>query len=126
MNNMKIEETKYTPQIELDSQNRILSLIGKSYPENTFEFYKPVMQWVEEYFKNESKEKTVINFEIIYFNSSSSKLFFDFFDLAEEASNKGCEIEINWIYHNENDSALEAGEDFQEDFESLNFNLISK
>lgn len=126
MNNIKIEETKYTPKIDLDSEKRTLNFIGKSYPENTFEFYKPVMEWVEEYFKNESKEKTVINFEIIYFNSSSSKLFFDFFDLAEESSNNGCEIEINWIYHSENDSALEAGEDFQEDFESLNFNLISK
>jgi hypothetical protein len=64
--------------------------------------------------------------EIIYFNSSSSKLFFDFFDLLEEASGNGKEIEVNWLYDGENESAEEAGEDFKEDFESLNFNLVVK
>ena len=54
------------------------------------------------------------------------KLFFDFFDLVEEAQNNGKTIEINWIYDLENESALEAGEDFKEDFEDLNINLISK
>lgn len=51
--------------------------------------------------------------------------FFDFFDLIEENKDKS-DIEIRWIYDQENESALEAGEDFKEDFESLNFNLISK
>lgn len=121
-----IEETKYTPKIELDSSKKILSFVGKSYPENTFDFYKPVLDWARDYFEIKHEETTVISFEIIYFNSSSSKLFFDFFDLVEEANNKGSNIEINWIYHEENESALEAGEDFKEDFESLIFNLICK
>ena len=25
-------------------------MTGKSYPENTFDFYEPVMSWLEEYF----------------------------------------------------------------------------
>ncbi len=123
---MIIEETKYTPSIKLDASKGILELIGKSYPENTFEFYKPMMDWVEKYFKGNEQSKTVVNMEIIYFNSSSSKLFFDFFDLLEEAHNNGKNIEINWIYDEENESAMEAGEDFKEDFESLMFNLIVK
>ena len=64
--------------------------------------------------------------DIIYFNSSSSKLFFDLFDLLEEAHDNGKEIMIHWLYDTENENALEAGEDFKEDFESLNFNLIEK
>ena len=126
MNNLIIEETKYTPSINFNFQKGIFELKGKAYPENTFDFYKPMMDLVEEYFDGKEQETTVINMEIIYFNSSSSKLFFDFFDLVEEAHNKGKTIEINWIYDEENDSALEAGEDFQEDFENLKFNLISK
>jgi hypothetical protein len=78
-----------------------------------------------EYFDGNAKEKTVINLEIIYFNSSSSKLFFDFFDLLEE-SNGDNKIEINWFYDEDNESALEAGEDFKDDFENLEFNLIKK
>lgn len=125
MENLNIEATQYTPKISLDAQNGIISMEGKSYPENTFEFYKPVMDWLEEYFESHAKEKTVVNMEIIYFNSSSSKLFFDLFDLLEEASEKH-DIEINWIYDEENESALEAGEDFIDDFEDLDIKLVVK
>ena len=125
MQNLEIKETKYTPMISLDASTGVISMSGKSYPENTFDFYKPVMQWMETYFESNAKDKTIINMEIIYFNSSSSKLFFDFFDLVEE-SNADNIIEINWIYDEENESALEAGEDFKEDFESLTFNLVVK
>ena len=126
MKNLIIEETKYTPSINLDGQTGIFELVGKSYPENTFEFYKPMIDWVEEYFNGNELPKTTINFEIIYFNSSSSKLFFDFFDIIDEMANAGKYIEINWIYDSDNDSALEAGEDFKEDFEKLNFKLLEK
>ncbi|KIM11039.1 MAG: hypothetical protein KU37_08000 [Sulfuricurvum sp. PC08-66] len=122
MQNMKIEETKYTPAIELDASGAI-TIVGKSYPENTFEFYAPVMKWVESYFESGAK-KLAVNMEIVYFNSSSSKLFFDLFDLLEENNNP--ELIVNWIYDAENESAMEAGEDFKEDFEKLQFNLKAK
>ncbi len=122
MENLVIEETKYTPKISLD-KNGIVSMVGKSYPENTFEFYEPVMEWIREYFKSENKKFT-LNMEITYFNSSSSKLFFDLFDLIEEHNSE--DIEVNWIYDEENESALEAGEDFQDDFEGLKINLVKK
>lgn len=126
MNKLIIKETKYTPLINFDINSRVLEIKGKSYPENTFEFYKPILNWTKKYFNYHSKDKTIINFEIIYFNSSSSKLFFDFFDIIEEAQKKEYNIEINWIYDEENEVALEAGEDFKEDFSNLNFNLMKK
>ena len=124
MNLLKLEATQYTPEITLDPAG-IITMIGKSYPENTFEFYTPVMSWLEDYFEGVAAEKTVVNMEIIYFNSSSSKLFFDFFDLLDEAREENT-IEINWIYDSENESAMEAGEDFVEDFEDLNIKLVTK
>jgi len=125
MDNLIIETTKYTPEINLDAQTGIISMVGKSYPENTFEFYQPVMDWMNEYFNGNAKEKTVVNMEIIYFNSSSSKLFFDFFDVLDESKDDH-DIEINWIYDEENESALEAGEDFVDDFEDLKISLVEK
>lgn len=124
MQNLKLEATKYTPEINLDT-NGTISLVGKSYPENTFEFYAPMITWLEEYFDGDAQEKTIVNMEIIYFNSSSSKLFFDFFDLLDENTGDNT-IEINWIYDEENESAQEAGEDFIEDFEDLNIKLVQK
>jgi len=124
MNDLNIESTKYTPQIVTNLQNGTIDIIGKSYPENTFEFYRPLMDWIEEYFKSPNS-KTTVNMEIIYFNSSSSKLLFDLFDLLEEHRDLSGII-INWIYDSENESAVEAGEDFIEDFEDLNIVLVEK
>jgi len=124
MENLNIAETKYTPEITLDI-NGTITMVGKSYPENTFEFYAPMMIWVKEYFEATITDTTTINLEITYFNSSSSKLFFDFFDLIEDNNNDHA-IKINWIYDEENESAEEAGEDFIEDFENLNIELVTK
>lgn len=123
MQNLTIEETKYTPEIELKTDGNF-SIKGKSFPENTFEFYEPVMDWLYEYFQN-PKPKTTLNLEILYFNSSTSKLFFDLFDIFNENRNK-TDITINWIYDKENESIEESGEDFIEDFENLNINLVTK
>lgn len=123
MQTMNIEETKYTPSIVLDA-NGFITIKGKSYPENTFEFYAPIMKWVEDYFAEEGK-KLVVTMEIVYFNSSSSKLFFDFFDLLEENKAKNT-IEVHWVYDAANESAKEAGEDFIDDFEALNIHLVMK
>ena len=124
MENLYLEATKYTPEIKLDT-NGVISISGKSYPENTFEFYLPVMNWIKEYFTSYAANITKFNIEITYLNSSSSKLFFDLFDLLEENSSDH-DIEVNWIYDEENESALESGEDFQDDFENLNINLMAK
>ncbi len=124
MENLTLNATKYTPDIKLNSDG-VFSIVGKSYPENTFEFYKPVMEWLKKYFSLESSKEIVVNMEISYFNSSSSKLFFDLFDLFDENKDK-FSITINWIYDGENESAMEAGEDFIADFEGLNINLVEK
>jgi hypothetical protein len=126
MEKFYLEATKFTPEINLDPESRVVSLVGKSYPENTFDFYEPMINWLENYFETPSEDKTTVNLEIIYFNSSSSKLFFDFFDILEDAVSDGHSVEINWIYDEDNENAEEAGEDYQDDFQSLNFNLVKK
>jgi len=124
MESLIIEASKYTPSIIMDGNTGTIDIRGKSYPENTFEFYTPVMEWLKNYFKN-PKEQTTLTMEIIYFNSSSSKFFYDLFDFLE-ANSDMTELTINWVYDEENESALEAGEEFMEDFEDLSFHLRAK
>lgn len=125
LENITIQETQYTPYIELNSYTKQVVITGKSYPENTFEFYEPVMNWIKNYIANEENDKLEVKMEIIYFNSSSSKLFFDLFDVLYEAS-KSIQITIDWICDEENECAIEAGEDFKEDFEDLKFDIKIK
>ena len=126
MDNFKLEATEHTPYLDFNPQSGILNFEGKSYPENSFKFYTPVNQWLKTYFKETKNQKTQINFNLIYLNSSSLKTFFDIFDIFEEAVLKGKELEINWYYYEDDDITQEVGEDFKEDFQTLQINLITK
>ena len=119
MENLNIKKTDSSPQIYMNA------LSGDSYPEDSFVFYENINSWFEEYLKSAQKI-TKINFELNYINSSSFKVFFDIFVLFDEARKKGNNIEINWIYDEENDVSQEIGEDFILDFKNLNINLIVK
>jgi len=126
MEKLLIQASKYTPEINLDSSSNIFSIVGKSYPENTFEFYKPISLWVEEYLATIHDKEIVFNLELEYLNSSSLKAYFDLFDIIELSHEKGQKVVINWIYDEDNDIAEETGEDFIEDFKSLKINLVVK
>ncbi len=126
MNSLIIEATKYTPEIFFDCEKHTLGIRGKSYPENTSVFYQPVFEWLEEYLENIGDQNITVNMELIYFNSSSSKVLMDFCDVLDEAGSDGKHITLNWIYEEDDEDALEFGEEFQEDLESVTFNLVEK
>jgi hypothetical protein len=125
MENLTLEATNSTPEIQANYSNNTIEIRGKSYPENTFEFYQLLMDWVEAYFKTD-QTKLKLTFEIQYFNSSTSKVFYDLFDLLEESRTNGKSIVVDWEFDPENVSAEEAGEDFKEDFEDMEINLVGK
>jgi hypothetical protein len=126
MDNLYIPATKYTPEVSFNATTHILAIKGETYPENTAEFYSPVFDWLEEFLKQLDDQAVTVNVEIIYFNSSSSKVLMDLFDRLEDAVKEGKPITLNWIYDKEDESALEYGEEFQEDLEVLKLNLIEK
>ncbi|NQU64513.1 MAG: DUF1987 domain-containing protein [SAR324 cluster bacterium] len=126
MDNLLIEPTKYTPKIFFDAVNHRLEIKGETYPENTAEFYAPVFKWLEEYLAQLQDDAVTINIEINYFNSSSSKVLMDMFDMFETVVIAGKSLTLNWIYDRENESVLEYGQEFQEDLEVLKLNLVEK
>lgn len=118
------EQSKSTPWIHFDPNQNHLQISGESYPENSAKFYAPMLEWLEGYLNNMQASKIQVDVKLIYFNSSSSKLFMNFFDMLEEAAQNGRYVEVNWIYHEDNDTALECGEEFQEDLDNIRFNLV--
>jgi len=118
------EQSKSTPWIHFDPNQNHLQISGESYPENSAKFYAPMLEWLEGYLNNMQASKIQVDVKLIYFNSSSSKLFMNFFDMLEEAAQNGIYVEVNWIYHEDNDTALECGEEFQEDLDNVCFKLI--
>jgi hypothetical protein len=126
MENLQIEATKSSPKIDFNKDTYVLGITGESFPENTTQFYEPIIKWIDECLDTVENENIIVNIELIYFNSSSSKVIMDMFDTFEDASDEGKNIVVNWIYDEDNEAALEYGEEFAEDLESLTFNLVEQ
>ena len=85
---------------------------GRSIPENSVEFYKPLNDWIDTY-SSSPKEKTVVDIKLEYFNTSSSKCILDLIKKLERISQKGSEVHVNWYFEQDDEDMEEAGEDYQ-------------
>lgn len=70
LKDLHIKETAKTPQIDLDAEKGILSISGKSIPENATSFYEPAYKWAEQYAKSPARN-TNLKFNVVYFNTAS-------------------------------------------------------
>lgn len=123
-NSYSVAQTNKTPLINFDGQVGIFEMKGKSIPENSVQFYKPMYEWLDNYIQNPAK-KTVINIQLDYFNTSSAKCVVDLFKKLEQISKSGKgEVTINWLYDEPDEDMLEAGEDYKSII-SIPFNLVS-
>jgi len=109
MENLNIEGSAKTPTVEFKAAGSLL-IKGRSIPENSIEFYKPLIDWIGEY-GSSPQGTTEVNIQLEYFNTSSSKCILDVFKKLETLS--GTSITINWYYEEDDEDMLEAGEDYQ-------------
>jgi hypothetical protein len=108
-----LEKTAKTPHISLDPESGKLLITGKSVPENVVGFYAPVMKWLDEYVQD-PRGTTELNVQLDYFNTSSAKGLVDIFKRIEiiQVNGKGT-VNINWLYDENDEDMMEAGEDFR-------------
>jgi hypothetical protein len=108
-----LEGSPKTPIVSLNHETGVLELKGRSIPENSIEFYKPIFDWIDSYHAS-PKPETKVNIVLEYFNTSSSKCILDLFKKLESLNNGGkTKVVINWHYEEDDEDMLEAGEDYQ-------------
>ena len=122
MENLVIEGTAKTPTVNFDKDSGVLVLRGRSIPENSIDFFKPLNDWVEGY-SSSPKPATTVDIRLEYFNTSSSKCILDFFKKLEAVNGKGTEVQVNWFFEEDDEDMEEAGEDYQAII-SLPFKMI--
>jgi hypothetical protein len=71
LQNLIVEGTSKTPQIDLNHITGDLIISGKSIPENAAKVYEPVFIWVQKYILN-ARTTTNLRLNLEYFNTSSS------------------------------------------------------
>ncbi|SCK16119.1 biofilm regulation phosphoprotein SiaC [Vogesella sp. LIG4] len=114
MNQLSISGTQSSPAIEADWNNGVLSMQGDSYPENSFELFQQVIDWVDRYLA-EAQRPLTLELRLLYLNTSSIKAMMDIFDLLEEAHRDGRQVAVNWRYDPRNERVAELAEEFKED-----------
>lgn len=119
---LHIPATKSTHEIFYSEENQTLSLIGESYPENTFAFFAPVFDWLHENLPIMKRFHLHVN--ISYMNSSSTKCILDILDLLAKSHEAGSDVSVSWYYDRENERALDIAEEFEEDAE-VPFEIIA-
>ncbi len=122
MKRIHIEEVGYTPGIILDSNKNIFEMTGKACPEDAIGFYEPIIGWIDDYSLSPN-EKTIFEFKLSYYNTSSSKAILKIMQQLENLNKKGCEVLIKWYYYEDDEELLIAGEDYSEIID-LPFELI--
>ena len=119
----EIDKTGFTPYVLIDEANNLMKFDGESFHENTLDFFRNIIDWLDEYL---SREHEPFTFEcaLNYFNSSTSKILFDMLEKMDESVENSGKIIIKWYVRKGNELMYELHEDLFEDFENLEVVLI--
>ena len=71
MENLYLKGNMKFPTLDFKASTGVFEISGRSLPENTIDFYKPVLEWLDNY-KRSAAGKTTVNVSLEYFNTSSS------------------------------------------------------
>ena len=101
-----------------------IKLTGRLIPENAEDFFKPVEEWINEYFKYPA-DITTVEICIEYINSTGTTYLLDIIHKIthihlQKNTNK---FIINWHYKDEDEDILETGRFFSSDL-NVPFNYI--
>lgn len=108
MEDLIIARTSKTPEVTFLALDKTMTLSGRSIPENSIQFFQPLLTWTESFCESSSGHVEV-HVKLEYFNTSSSKCLMDLLKRLEQCS---CSAEVFWYYEEEDEDMQEAGEDY--------------
>ena len=112
-----------TPHIQVRSEGGLISFEGESYPEDVATFYGPVVNAITELMA--VAQEVNASFHLIYVNSSSMKALYRIFEVLQLKKSQGGVITITWKFEDDDDVMQELGEDFQDRFPELMFQMTA-
>jgi hypothetical protein len=110
MEKLEIPASEDTPEVCLDKDASVFLIGERSYPEDAYEFFQPILKWVDQYMRSPNDE-TLFEFKLDYFNTTSSKQIFKILMLLEELS-KTKTVNVKWYYKSSDREMYSHGEIF--------------
>ena len=121
---IRIEKTNNTPSIYIDEANMLCRIVGASFPEDAYEVYQHVLDWLGR-IKDQLDSKLVVEFDYDFLNSISHKKVWQILHELKNMQKNGKEIAVVWYYEENDEDIMEAGEDLAE-LMNIPFELIAK
>ena len=106
----EVNETKTTPYVLIDTG--VFKIKGRSIPEDSYEFYEPVMEACINYTRKPAKS-TQVSIHLEYVNSGSKKYLTNILNVLEKSYLEGNVYEIEWIYDNDDEAIHDLGSDLK-------------
>ena len=108
--------TSNTPKVVLDPGNNIFEISGESRPKDVPKFYGPILQWIDDFGQNVTKQKEnttlfEFNFRFEYFNSLSAKYILDICKKLSSHGSGGKYFSVKWHYEEDDDDMHEVGQE---------------
>jgi len=111
MENLVINNTINTPQVNLNAKTGELSIKGSSTAENPLEYFNPIMAWLKDYYVS-PVSVTTVNIFPVHFNTVSTKCLLLFLRKMKTISDMGNKVVIKWHYEEDDEDMLDMGEEY--------------
>lgn len=123
LNPLNIAASDLVPKVSFDMDQDFFEISKRSLPENSLEFYQPIISWLNEYSKSPKPiSKFVFHFEFI--STSSVKQVMKLMFVIEEIS-KNNEVNISWNY-DKGDKHMQRTGELLEKLVKLKFQFSEK
>ncbi|MFL5762452.1 MAG: DUF1987 domain-containing protein [Bacteroidia bacterium] len=110
MESFTIEATRHTPEVLINFGEGMMYIKGRSYSEDSMEFFTPIFANVRTYFEN-PQPSTTFDFQFEYLNSSSFKLVVEVLILIKKLSPPENKLIVKWRHEKDDDDMLTLGEE---------------
>lgn len=121
---IRIEKTNNTPSIYIDQANMLCRIEGSSFPEDAYEVYQHVLDWLNRIGENIDSE-LVVEFDYDFLNSISHKKVWQILHELKQLHKLGKDVKVMWYYDENDEDIMEAGEDLAE-LMNIPFELIAR
>ena len=112
MENLIIASTIKSPEVKFNINGELL-IAGKSIPEDSILYYKPLFLWLED-FKKTAPKAIDLTLKLEYMNTSSVRIILKFLQNLVALSKENIKLNIKWVYDFDDDDICEQGEIIQE------------
>lgn len=106
MNDLILERTPETPEINFNSSTGTMKILGRAYSNDISTFYKTMAAWLEEYLKN-PQETTTIELQLDYYNSVFIKLLYYFIEQSKSVLQKNKKLIVKWRHQDGDDESVD-------------------